>query len=114
MQHGTASKVDGETGLRTRPRKRLKLADLSRQAAEIDQRKIERAGRCDNLDGPTRPNLESRAQNFMTPDDLAQACSQHGSIKIAREAKHDRDVVSLARRLHLMQKPETLLGEGKR
>src|SRR5262249_35084494 len=58
--------------------------------------------------------VEPRAQDVVAADDLAQGAVERREVERPVEVHRQGDVVGGARGLELVEKPETLLGEGER
>jgi hypothetical protein len=58
--------------------------------------------------------FEGRPQRLVPANDLIYASLQCGDIERSRHTKLSGDVVDAAPRLKLVQKPQALLGKGKR
>ncbi len=57
---------------------------------------------------------KSGPEHFVAPDDLAQGRAEDWQIQVPREPHAGSNIVSGARPVHAVQKPEPLLREGKR
>src|SRR5947209_20598262 len=74
-----------------------------------------RSGRLTNLlHRNALPDRECSTQGFMTADDFGAAVAKDLHVQWATNAERKRNIVKIAGRLKLLQKPEALLGKGAR
>ena len=85
-----------------------------RDDLEVDDPERNRLGVGDPLHGFAALGRERRPQGFVPAHDLGEGGSECGDVERTVKSLSDRDGVGRSPRLELVEKPETLLGEGER
>ncbi len=93
---------------------RLRLAIGLGQAAQIEQRNLDRQRGCDRLERLPVDGRKRRPQRGMAPHDLVDGAGKRSYIEPPDEPKRARDGIGRRAGVQLVQKPDALLSVGQR
>src|SRR4029077_19853753 len=112
-QHKVARQIKGLSGFLHAQSFGFGLTLLRRQPTQINQRYFQPPKGFDHLHRPAFDSFNASAQDFVTSKHFVHRPAYCSDIQLTFETKPGREVIGRTIRLQLIEKPQSLLVEGK-